>query len=251
MGKINAIILSDKRTGSTFLYDVLGSHPNITAYGELFMLSTSASQTRGQVLYKTKRKREKWSKSKYLDWLFSPENTIVFKLIYNQMYRWNLLSELKRRKVRIIHLVRRDALARAVSGYTKNIYTPTIIKASPEELMNDVKRNRDNVKKTREALKGYPYTMEVAYEDIIGEVKGNRNNVSKLGAFNIKSDQVTYLKEEHGKAICDFLELPYHKMWSNVTKKNQGTKWDYIGKKNKRKVKQLFKKNGLGKYLEG
>jgi hypothetical protein len=55
---------------------------------------------------------------------------------------------------------------------------------------------------------------------MIGRVEGKKENVEKRGAFNITSDQVSYLSDKYSKQICDILGVEYHNMYCNISKRN-------------------------------
>jgi hypothetical protein len=63
----NAIILAGKRTGSTFLQEVLNSHPNITCYDEMFMKYNKNKKRRGQFLYEFMRKDKGMNINEYIN----------------------------------------------------------------------------------------------------------------------------------------------------------------------------------------
>jgi len=75
-----AVILSDKRTGSTFLQEALDSHPDITALDEMFMVYDKESERRGYKLYRSLQKS--MTISEYLDWIASKGNNTIFRLMY-------------------------------------------------------------------------------------------------------------------------------------------------------------------------
>jgi hypothetical protein len=54
---------------------------------------------------------------------------------------------------------------------------------------------------------------------MIGHREGYRDNISNVGMLNIRSDQVTYLREDINRQICDFMKVDNIPMYSNVTKK--------------------------------
>lgn len=64
----NFIVLSDKRTGSSFLMEALSSHKNIKCYDEMFLSKiTKTGKRRNQYLYAYMKKKYKYNISQYLD----------------------------------------------------------------------------------------------------------------------------------------------------------------------------------------
>jgi hypothetical protein len=64
----NFVVLSDKRTGSSFLMEALSSHKNICCYDELLLnKSTKTGKRRDQWLYAYMKSKYKYNISQYLD----------------------------------------------------------------------------------------------------------------------------------------------------------------------------------------
>ena len=120
----NFVVLSTQRSGSTWVVDMLESHPRVVAYSELFMHGGEGKPKWGgekdlpywQTYSRGKNRVTKpywlW---KYLDQAFRERegiDAIGFKLMYSQLTRISrpLMPMLWLKRVRIIHLIRRNAL---------------------------------------------------------------------------------------------------------------------------------------------
>jgi hypothetical protein len=250
----NAIILCDKRTGSTFLQSALGSHPQITSYSELFMIRSRARKTRGKLLYKSageikknkrgKKKFQRWPVNKYLTWVFSDDDSVTFKLIYDQCTHWNIMPVLSKRKVPIIHLIRRNFLKKAVSRATKNVFEVKKLGLPSEWYADEIAKDQRKLRTYRKILNKYPGPiLELYYEDIIGGVSGKATNTKKLGAFNIQSDQITYVSDDVNEALYDFMQVKPFRLYSHTTRKNSPDVWEYID--NKQAVLSMLKQRKI------
>jgi LPS sulfotransferase NodH len=122
----NFVVLSTQRSGSTWVVDMLTSHPRVVAYSELFMhggegtprwgkeqdLPYWQTYARGKAGGRIARPYWLW---KYLGQAFRERpgiDAIGFKLMYSQLTRISkpLMPALWLKRVRIIHLIRRNAL---------------------------------------------------------------------------------------------------------------------------------------------
>jgi hypothetical protein len=213
---MNAVILCNKRTGSTFLQEAMDSHPAIKAFDEMFMVYDKETERRGHKLYRTMR--NDYTITEYLDWLYlqTDKPNTVFRLIYEHNDYWTVMPHI--RQSPIIHLLR-DPVDVTVSHFCKLSKPDERVYADPKmfKLMLGLERNIQN--NYRKAIKHHNKVLEIRYEDVIGHREGERENISNVGMLNIRSDQVTYLKEGINKKICDFMEVDNIPMHSNVTKK--------------------------------
>jgi LPS sulfotransferase NodH len=120
----NFVVLTTQRSGSTWVVDMLTSHPRVVAYSELFMHGGEGTPRWGgekdlpywQTYSRGKsRLARPYSLWKYLGHAFHERpgiDAIGFKLMYSQLTRISrpLMPALWLKRVRIIHLVRQNAL---------------------------------------------------------------------------------------------------------------------------------------------
>jgi hypothetical protein len=121
-------------------------------------------------------------------------------------------------KVNIIHLVRRNKLAHLISSKTKK-------DKSVKLDINKIKSEMDKAEKRNKKINDLFFTkipyIEIYYEDMFGKTEGDKENVQKYGAFNIKSDQITYLSDFYKDKICEFLYSQYQEIHIFYPYKNQ------------------------------
>jgi LPS sulfotransferase NodH len=119
------VVIATPRSGSTWVIDTLNNHPHVVAYGELFLPRGDGTPPFGRrdLPYFSSYASERGARgplgrlslrTQYLDVLFgasSAENVIGCKLMYSQaIQNPTLFPHFIRKRVRLIHLVRRNAL---------------------------------------------------------------------------------------------------------------------------------------------
>lgn len=247
---MRAVLLSDKKTGSTFVQYAINSHPDLTCYDEMFIIKHGDRRRRGQFLYKTMKKEKNFSIVQYLDWLYSQEKNVCFRLMYPHDVHWGVLSYIIKRKIPIIHLVRENHFKKVISKYTYGKVMSENIDIKPEQIIRSMKESINNLKKYRKKLSGYKNVFEIKYEDMVTDIDGelNINKIKNLGGSNITSNVVSYMNEDYCKMICDLFDVEYRRLYSNVTKKNKIDVFNCL--KNKNKIRKVMKSNNLDHYLE-
>jgi LPS sulfotransferase NodH len=120
----NFVVLSTQRSGSTWVVDMLTSNPRVVAYSELFMHGGEGkprwSGAQDLPYWQTYARGKHRIAKPYWLWHYLGEayrerpgiDAIGFKLMYSQLTRISrpLMPALWLKRVRIIHLVRRNAL---------------------------------------------------------------------------------------------------------------------------------------------
>jgi hypothetical protein len=219
------IILADKRTGSSMLADTIDSHPDIKVYDELYMVKASdkSGKRRGQFLYKHMLKTKKMTHNQYLDFIYTSieKEAIGFRYMYPHDEKWTILPLMLKEKIKIIHLIRENLFKQVMSKITRTVFDEGPKMYNPESILAEIRKHEGKQKAFKEKLKGYKHVLDLSYENIIGRTEGELCTILKYGAFNLKSDQLTYLKPEVSKSICDFLGVNNQELFTNVTKKNR------------------------------
>lgn len=217
---MEAVLLSNKRTASTFLQEALDSHPDISAFDEMFMVATKLTERRGCKLYKTMKEQKGFNVPQYLDWISKKDKNTIFRLIYNQAESWGVLPHIKKRNMKIIHLLR-DPVDIVVSLFCKhsNINPKDTVYIDPQQFQSMLGEHIKRRNKYMKRLRDYKDILILDYNDLFGRVQGERRNINLVGSFNIRSDQITYLDEYTNKEICSFLEVDDIPMYSTITKK--------------------------------
>ncbi len=125
---MNFVVLTTQRSGSTWLIDVLNKLPGIRAYGELLLDQERVWDIgaddfpRFHDAPECRSRRRPGALFAYLDALFGRPGTVGFKLMYSQVQRYpEVLVYLWRRRIRVVHLVRRNYLNVVISREMKRL----------------------------------------------------------------------------------------------------------------------------------
>jgi hypothetical protein len=246
-------ILCDKRTGSTLLQNCMNSHPQITCYDELFMIRGNIKKRNGEYMYRWMNMERGYNIPSFLKYLGEKDENVYLKLIYDQCYYWNVDKYIKENNIKIIHLFRKNHFKKAISRLTrnksKNEYEPVTdlkVKKIIEETLKSEKKSKDNFGKWRK----HKNQIKIYYEEMIGRKEGVVENIEKVGAFNIKSSQITYLEEKTCKDLCEFMEVDYFEMFSNITKRNKEDVLSYFNSDKIKKLEKMLKNAGMENYLK-
>jgi len=209
---VKFIVISRSRTGSTLLINLLNSHPNICAEGEVFKFMNGDSQNK------------RWSE------FFSKKNktskAVGFKLFYyhpidsNDNSVWDEI--VKNTDVKIIHLVRNQMLETYVSkliaektnnwsqrgGKAKSLAEKSV-NVDIKECIKEFEQIASWENDTRSMFGNHPF-FELSYEELIGKREMMMNEVSNfldVKKFNFKSKLKKQNPENLSKLILNFKEL--------------------------------------------
>lgn len=190
------VVLSTQRSGSTWVVDMLTSHPRVVAYSELFMHGGKGTPSWGQEqdlpYWQTFIREQGGSRLtrpfqlwRYLDRAFEERpgvDAIGFKLMYSQLTRIAkpLMPALWLKRVRIIHLMRRNALDVVLSKEAGEARRGVLhardgqsvesvrVQLGTDDLLERLTAHERQIEGARVRFKrvGIPYT-EVVYEDLV------------------------------------------------------------------------------------
>jgi LPS sulfotransferase NodH len=194
------VVLSTQRSGSTWVVDMLNSHPRVLAYSELFMHGGEGRPkwgTEQDLLYwqtfiaekgggRLRRQYWLWH---YLGRAFAARpgiDAVGFKLMYSQLTRIAkpLMPALWLRRARIVHLLRRNALDVVLSkkagearqgvlhARSGDGVQPVRLQLDTDELLERMVAHERQIEGARVRFKhvGVPY-QEVFYEDLVANEK--------------------------------------------------------------------------------
>lgn len=192
------VLLSTQRSGSTWVVDMLNSHPGVVAYTELFIHGASTrTKWAGekdiefwQVLVKKEgspkgrlgRTRLLWD---YLGQVYRDRpgvDAVGFKLMYSQLQVSKpLVPALVLRRPRVVHLVRRNGLDIVLSKETGAArgalharsgeqVAAISVRLPTDDLLERLEAHDRAVEKARRRFQRLrlPY-LEIAYEDLVRE----------------------------------------------------------------------------------
>ncbi len=203
------VTVSTQRSDSTWLTDLLNSHPDIASYTELLLIKGRGVpdwgryrdmvywQTWRSELHGTGRLFRPTGLFRYLDAALSrhPDKRAVgLKLMYSQIARFpETVLYLRRCEVRVIHLVRRNVLDVVLSGLAKssrkvahaqdNVAVERVrLRIEPGWLMRQLARRRREQRGFAWLLDllGVP-CLELVYEDIVDDLSWLNDCLSFLG----------------------------------------------------------------------
>lgn len=243
MPAMPGIILTDYRTGGSFLSLCLDSHP-------LIFCSRGEPLARRSGFY---RFFPDLSPDQILQHIFKTEfcKVALAKVIYRQagMKVWRYLNNMD---ARIIHLIRDNTLRAACSylfqvavmrGQVKHHHAlhhfgreptkPQPMKLTPQDILQECRKREKQKKRARQRIARFKLnTYTVYYEHMCG------------------GDEIESLPECIGREICTFLDLPYYEM-SAPYMHRVNAQWplsELIA--NWRQVKALLQETEMSKWLE-
>jgi len=240
------VLLSTQRSGSTWVVDMLNSHPAVQAYEELFLrdwkekptwagardiLTWNAYWDREQTRFnKLARPRAYFE---YLNQVYSPKDKAVaavgFKLMYGQVRRQRaILMYMLWHKVSIVHLIRSNFLdvilsekATAIRGvpHARGEVDKVQITLDTSNLLSQLNWKDKKVRWARRIFShlGLPY-LEVTYEELLSEK-------ARFGAV------LNFIKSDHQQLSTALKKLnkgSYKELIENydaVKKTLEGTKY--------------------------
>lgn len=239
---MNFIVLSYARSGTTWLVNTLNNISDVTCYDELFTLKElryrgGASDFPFYLEWKDSQKHFPfiW---RYLDELYSGKQKTGFKLMFHQAKNnWGLWPYVLKKKIGIIHLIRRNALDMVLSllaaqnrgkfHFKDNEEIPNEppIHVDTAFLVRRIKKVHKNTKDTRKTLNFFRLkSIEVYYEDLLSD-------------------------KQNFKSIWDFLEVDYLReppKWQ-IQKSRKKSKSQIV--LNYDEVKDALRVAGLDYYL--
>lgn len=203
------MILATQRTGSTWLTDMLDSHPTISSYEELFLPGHEDRRAWGHsdqeffYAYYARNARRQWPLAgtfwglRYLEALYATKpstEAIGMKVMYSQLkeHPW-LLPYTVLRRVRVVHLVRKNLLdvilsretARARKQFhalTSDAVAPSAVSLPAERLVWELENLQRSIQRIRLLLRLLPVpSIEIAYEELTREERAFRPVFRFLG----------------------------------------------------------------------
>jgi hypothetical protein len=214
--RIRAVILTTQRTGSTFLVECLGSHPDIECAGEILIGAPDRPRPQYRGRFKQLVKIANvftsgaWRPAHRMDGFYAGGDVKVraFKAMYNQLANPFALRYLRENtSIRVLHLSRQNLLkvhvSRILMGKRDRVQAVTPVEAvrtyvDPRRAIASIRKARARYAHFEALFSGHP-RLPLSYE----------------GLFD---DQ--HLDAGTGRAICDFLGVAPHPMKSKIVKLN-------------------------------
>lgn len=244
------VLVSNKRTGSTFLQEAIDSHPDIRCLDEMFMIRAKNVEERSGIkIYRKMEKEKKFSCRQYIEWLGTLHDNIGFRIVYPQLDYWRKVSDrIVLEDIPVIHLIRSNYFEQSMSWFTKNIPNKKEgMYIDPVQLKERIEKISFETDYYRRLFQNNSKYIEVFYEDMIGKRKGKKVNIKQKGAFNIRSKQKSFVSKKDANLICDLVGVENHELSSNITKRTNWDVWNYID--NEYEIKQLLIDNNWEHFI--
>ncbi|GAB2778709.1 hypothetical protein [Salinimicrobium soli] len=218
------VIISDARTGSTLLAQLLNSHPQIVCFGEKFKkLDSYPSSKIWSGIFRKRHRKIKW---------------VGFKLFYFHPVQgidkdiWNILAEDE--EVVVIHLMRNNILRSYVSkkiGLQTRLWTKTPrdpdeielkdkkVYLPPDECIETFKTIEKYYQETKKRFKSHKI-IPVFYEDLSRNKQKEMNSLFKefgVLPYEVSSTMIKQNPENLNDLIINYYELK---------EQFSGTKWE-------------------------
>jgi LPS sulfotransferase NodH len=186
------VVFTTQRSGSTWLISVLNGLENVTAHSEVLLPRPRTTERRWDSDFSYPRYIESKSEHgsvrpfslyRYLDELYNVPGAVGFKLMYSQVKSYpEVIPYLMRKRIRAVHLVRRNHLDVLISFQLKrsigkaHILSPgdrpkdLSIDLDTTTLVKDLEKLqfRHNLGRRLLRMSRLPH-LEVAYEDLVRE----------------------------------------------------------------------------------
>lgn len=223
-GRIRAVILTTRRSGSSFLVECLRSHPEIECASEILngQPDDPVPAFRGPWRYVKKWSRiartGAWRPAWWLDGYYRRGTAKVrcWKAMYEQLVRpFALRYVVQNEDIRVIHLRRHNLLKAHISALLMNKREelqataptdPVWIHVNPARAIRAMRKMRARYEYFDRAFERHP-RLQVAYENL----------------FDGK-----YLHPDACSRICDFLEVGQFRMESRIVKLNPESPRDMV-----------------------
>lgn len=185
-GATKFVVLTKRRSGSTWVIDSLNNLEDTTAYHELFLPTGRATAYPAGYprFIETKPKGmavRPFSVFSYLNELYRKPGTVGYQLMYSQLRMYpEILAYLRMNHIRVIHLVRQNDLdvvisvemAQARGQWHRLRGQPELdaiqICLDPQTLIGQMKRRRRIIMVARKLLHWCRLShLEVAYDDLL------------------------------------------------------------------------------------
>jgi len=222
---VKFVILTTQRSGSTFLWRYLDSHPEISSHGEMFLKSLQRSD--GYPAYwksgLIKRMNHFYAPDRsvrnYIDHFLSTcekHKAAGFKLMYNQLSpypeleRW-ILNE----NVHVLHLIRKNILKMILSRETaarRQLYHNTEkntqklkVPLAAQSLIKDIGEVEKEVEYHRDKCSNVPY-LEIYYEDYFQNIVERTQVLLDFLGIEQNNNMHCELKKINTESLRDIIE---------------------------------------------
>jgi LPS sulfotransferase NodH len=245
------IILCGGRSGSTYLQQILNSHPTIKCYDEIFNVTNKSHESfysfcqthfptiswfflRGKISSRYWNLPLAYMFQRYLTTIYKEDQSerIGFKLIYNQLlYYYPVKFWIRKNPVPIIHLQRRNILKAAISllkAKKYGVYISTSvdlpqnkkIKINAEDILNELKRLSDEKLRSEFIVRNNP-SITIYYEDLFEKQSSTMQQIIDFLQLELLPFQKPDITKTNPEKISEILEN-----YAEVERALIGTAWE-------------------------
>jgi hypothetical protein len=253
------VLLSEKRTGSTFVQTALNSHPQIISYDELFIMTPRKTGNMGDVKFfwdinegfikdEVPSYSVAGAAEQYLRDLYNKDKDkrVIFNLIYSQIKSWannidfvTILNNIG--KYKTIHL-KRDFFRTAMSMKLKELNRKKLNNESSHTMYINPSKIKSEMEVFDMHYRKYNTMFKpelcIDFEDVLPQENEEKKEKEKYGMYNLVSKEKTYMNPDMNKKICEFFKVDNVPMYSYLTKFIDNI-WDYV--ENADNIKKYFK----------
>jgi hypothetical protein len=222
--RTRAVILTTQRTGSTFLVECVGSHPDIECAGEILIGAPDRPRPQYRGRFKQLVKVASiftsgaWRPARRMSRFFAGGNARVraFKAMYNQLAHPVALRYLRENTdIRVLHLRRQNLLkvhvSRLLMDKRDRVQATAPVHAvrthvDPRRAVADMRRAQARYERFERLFSRHP-RLPLTYEALFDG---------------------QYLQSGTANAICDFLGVARHPMKSKIVKLNPESLRDMV-----------------------
>lgn len=234
------ILYSTQRSGSTWVVDMLNSHPHVRAYSELFLAGGRGRPQWGGakdlIFWETYVQRMRTEGAgpdidsllfRYLDELYrgtDQVSAIGFKLMYGQAGAHpKIMDYATHRDVGIIHLIRRNYLDTLISkeiaakhglyhARTRDTVQHTSVRLDTGDLAERLTAQEREVEQAKKGLRAQEArVLEVTYEDLRADVSRFATILGWLGVtadgLSLQSTLQRIIRKPHREVIENYADV--------------------------------------------
>ncbi len=227
MARVNFLILTTQRSGSTLLRTSLDSHPEIRCFGEIFLRDYAGDRSfsvhsrhveERNFLALISRSQRVY---RFLDEFFSDggDGAIGFKFMYNlasyRPYNFPMVMDYARKKqVRVIHLIRENTLNSCLSRqfaestriyHAENVLEQIGVRINIPQLLKHMKLVETRKAKWRLKLNRF-ICLEVSYEEFVKKKDTVSSRILEFLDVNADVNLVSPLKRIRTASLADTVE---------------------------------------------
>jgi LPS sulfotransferase NodH len=226
------VLVSTQRSGSTWVVDMLESHPRVTCFGALFLpTGTGPHPVGAQMPYFCEHLAERGGTSRlgrplaewrFLDHVFrsgGDAGSVGFKFMYSQfrLDPW-VLAYVALKRIRVVHLIRRNKLDHVISKETAKArgryhmrvgesFENPKVRLDPAEVLRQLDWEETKVRRAGRVLRALRVPLlEVYYEDLVADPGRYADVLRFVGVDGSEAELKTSLQKWNRRRYDEAIE---------------------------------------------